>query len=87
VHFTREIKVTIEHGHANYASNEMSSVAYWYAERPGPVASPPPVSKRLPLRRDHNGNWERNAGRECPGPEVPPTEQMREMLRRAEDNR
>jgi len=31
VRFTREIKVTIEHGHGNHLANEMSSVAYWYA--------------------------------------------------------
>jgi len=31
VRFDREIKVTIEHGHANHLANEMSSVAYWYA--------------------------------------------------------
>ena len=32
VRFEKEIKVTIEHGHANHLGNEMASVAYWYAE-------------------------------------------------------
>jgi hypothetical protein len=32
VHFTRQIKATIEIGHANHLGNEISSVAYWYAE-------------------------------------------------------
>ncbi|MBC79347.1 MAG: hypothetical protein CMQ33_00750 [Gammaproteobacteria bacterium] len=30
MHFSNEIKVTIEHGHGNHLCNEMSSVAYWY---------------------------------------------------------
>ena len=34
VRFSREIKVTIEHGHGNHLANEMSSVAYWYAAHP-----------------------------------------------------
>jgi hypothetical protein len=37
VRFTQEIKVTIEHGHANHLANEMSSVAYWYAAQPAPA--------------------------------------------------
>ena len=37
VRFEREIRVTIEHGHGNHLCNEMSSVAYWYGDRPRAV--------------------------------------------------
>jgi hypothetical protein len=46
VRFEKEIKVTIEHGHANHLGNEMASVAYWYAERPAAAIVIPPVEKR-----------------------------------------
>jgi hypothetical protein len=35
----------------------MSSVGYWYAERPTAVATPPPVGKRMPVLRDNKGGW------------------------------
>ena len=58
IHFKREIKATIEHGHANHLANEMSSVAYWYGDVPRGVKSPPPVKKRMPIRRDiASGEW------------------------------
>jgi len=57
VRFTRSIRVTIEHGHGNHLANEMSSVAYWYADRPTRVAKPPAVAKRMPVLRDNQGNW------------------------------
>lgn len=57
VRFQQEIKVTIEHGHGNHLANEMSSVAYWYADRPTAVVAPPPVDQRLPVLRDNQGNW------------------------------
>jgi len=34
VHFETEIRVTIEHGHANHRSDDYSSVAYWYQREP-----------------------------------------------------
>ena len=37
VRFQKEIKVTIEHGHGNHLANEMSSVGYWYAEKPAQI--------------------------------------------------
>jgi len=52
VRFTRQIKVTIEHGHGNHLCNEMSSVAYWYAAEPTKIAKPPAVAKRMPVVRD-----------------------------------
>lgn len=57
VRFNREIKVTIEHGHANHLANEMSSVAYWYGAEPAAAITPPPVEKRQPVLRDNRGNW------------------------------
>jgi len=57
VRFQKEIKVTIEHGHGNHLCNEMSSVAYWYAEKPTRVAKVPPVAKRMPVLRDNRGTW------------------------------
>lgn len=47
--FTKSIRVTIEHGHANCRSDDYSSVAYWYQTEPHrdfyPMLS---VEKRLP---------------------------------------
>lgn len=57
VYFNREIKVTIEHGHANHLGNEMSSVAYWYAEKPTTVIAVPDAGGRAPIRRDNFGCW------------------------------
>jgi hypothetical protein len=58
VRFNKEIKVTIEHGHGNNLCNEVSSVAYWYAEKPTKIRNPPPIEKRLPILRDKiNHKW------------------------------
>jgi hypothetical protein len=57
VRFQESIKVTIEHGHGNHLANEMSSVAYWYADRPTAAAAPPPVQARMPVLRDNQGGW------------------------------
>ncbi len=81
IRFEREIRVTIEHGHANHLRNEMSSVAYWYAADPTAVVDPPPVTQRLPLRRDNEGRWLEDPDRQCPGAEIPLTEPMREALK------
>jgi hypothetical protein len=49
IFFTRSIRVTIEHGHANKLSNDYSSTAYWYQTEPH-LPFPPllPVEERLP---------------------------------------
>ncbi len=48
--FSKSIKVTIEHGHANRRSDDYSSTAYWYQAEPHkPFPPMPPVSKRLPI--------------------------------------
>jgi hypothetical protein len=70
VYFEREIKVTIEHGHANHLANEMSSVAYWYADKPTAVVNVPPVQQRLPVLRNNDGKWVNAADRERPGKPV-----------------
>lgn len=47
--FTKSLKATIEHGHANHRSDNMFSVAYWYQTEPH-AAFPtlPSVEERLP---------------------------------------
>jgi hypothetical protein len=47
--FTKSIKVTIEHGHANNRKDDFSSVAYWYQNEPHKAFSPlAPAEDRLP---------------------------------------
>ena len=47
--FTKAIRATIEHGHANHRSDSFSSVAYWYQTEPhAPFPRLPPVDQRLP---------------------------------------
>ena len=79
VRFQKEIKVTMEHGHGNHLANEMSSVAYWYAERPTAAIKPPPVEQRLPVLKDNTGRWLDDPKRRCPGPKVPLNAEMRKM--------
>ena len=47
--FTKSIKATIEHGHANHRSDNFFSVAYWYQTEPH-AAFPalPPLEQRIP---------------------------------------
>ena len=37
--FRRSIRVTIEHGHANQRSDDVSSTAYWYQAEPHGAAA------------------------------------------------
>lgn len=48
VTFSKSIKVTIEHGHANKRSDDVSSVAYWYQTLPHRPFDLLPVAQRLP---------------------------------------
>jgi hypothetical protein len=57
VRFQKSIKATIEHGHANHLANEMSSVAYWYADAPSATIKVPSMEKRLRVIRDTRGRW------------------------------
>ena len=82
VRFEKEIRVTIEHGHGNHLANEMSSVAYWYAEQPASVVSPPPVDKRLPVLRDNQGSWLSDKKNKCPREHITPNTEMKKMKTR-----
>lgn len=79
VHFEREIKVTIEHGHANHLANEVSSVAYWYAASPVPAAAVPVMEKRMPVLRNNAGDWDINPAHQIPGKPVNLTPEMRAL--------
>jgi hypothetical protein len=47
--FTKSIRATIEHGHANHRSDNYFSVAYWYQTEPhATFPLLPPVDERLP---------------------------------------
>ena len=47
--FTKSIRATIEHGHANVRSDDYFSVAYWYQREPHMSFPPlPPLHERLP---------------------------------------
>jgi len=47
--FTRSLRATIEHGHANDRGDNFSSVAYWYQAEPHAAFPPlPTVSARIP---------------------------------------
>src|SRR5271170_3579429 len=54
--FTKSLKATIEHGHANGRSDNYFSVAYWYQTEPHAGFPPlPPVEERLPRVRAVGG--------------------------------
>ncbi len=56
--FSRSIRVTIEHGHANDRSDYYSSVAYWYQTEPHKPFPPfPPAEKRLPFALETSDNF------------------------------
>jgi len=47
--FTKSMRATIEHGHANHRSDNYYSVAYWYQTEPhAPFPALPPVDQRVP---------------------------------------
>lgn len=51
--FHKQIRVTIEHGHANRRSDDISSVAFWYQSEPHQSFPPlPAVEDRLPFFRN-----------------------------------
>ena len=81
VRFEKEVRVTIEHGHGNHLCNEVSSVAYWYAERPTRVRTPPPVAKRMPVLRNNIGQWLFDRGNQITSRHVVPNAEMKRMKR------
>jgi len=47
--FTKSVRATIEHGHANHRSDNFFSVTYWYQNEPhAPFPALPTVEQRLP---------------------------------------
>jgi hypothetical protein len=48
IRFTRSLRWTVEHGHANNFANEYASVAFWYQTEPHAAA--PPLPDRAALR-------------------------------------
>ena len=47
--FTKSLRATIEHGHANHRSDNYFSVAYWYQTEPhGAFPTLPPLEQRIP---------------------------------------
>jgi len=62
--FQERIRVTIEHGHANHRSDDVSSVAFWYQAEPHKPFTPlPGVRDRLPTFRRPYENWDAAAER------------------------
>jgi hypothetical protein len=82
VRFQESIKVTIEHGHANHLANEMSSVAYWYADQPAAAVAPPSVEGRLPPLRDNQGHWLFEKKNQIPGKRVKSNDEMKKRKTR-----
>ncbi|MHB1296040.1 MAG: glycoside hydrolase family 172 protein [Anaerolineae bacterium] len=48
VRFSRSVRVSIEHGHANRRSDDFSSTAYWYQIEPHKTFGILPVAQRMP---------------------------------------
>jgi hypothetical protein len=82
VRFSKEIKATIEIGHANHLGNEVSSVAYWYADKPSKAAEVPEAARRLPVQRDNSGKWLKDPESECPGTPVGMTDEMKDVKKK-----
>ena len=76
VRFEKDIKVTIEHGHGNHLCNEMSSVAYWYADQPCATVAVPSVAQRMPVYRDNQGYWLYNESNQVTSRTITPNEEM-----------
>ncbi len=54
--FTKSIRATIEHGHANHRSDNFYSVAYWYQSEPhAPFPVLPSVDQRIPRPQQVGG--------------------------------
>lgn len=54
--FTKSLRATIEHGHANHRSDNLFSVAYWYQSEPhAEFPSLPALEERIPKARAVGG--------------------------------
>ncbi|MCE5326356.1 MAG: DUF2961 domain-containing protein [Planctomycetaceae bacterium] len=85
IRFTKEIKATIEVGHGNHLTSDVCSVAYWYAAKPTRAKTPPPVAKRMPVKRDVAGNWIIDKKAQCPGKPVKLNAEMKAMKKKWAD--
>lgn len=60
--FSKSIKATIEHGHANHRSDNYYSVAYWYQAEPhATFPALPPVDQRIPALQPVGGPGNRTS--------------------------
>lgn len=80
VRFQKEIKVTIEHGHGNHLSNEVSSVAYWYQDEPHKKFCIVPVQQRKPVLRAEDGTWIIEESAKTPPAELEINDEMKKMI-------
>jgi hypothetical protein len=54
--FQKDLKVTIESGHANHRADNFYTVAYWYQSEPhAPFPALPPAAERIPKQFDVGG--------------------------------
>jgi len=79
VHFKREVKVTIEHGHGNHLANDVSSVAYWYQIEPHKKFGILPVAKRRPVMRVKDGDWIKDKKNQTPQRKIVLNAEMKKM--------
>ena len=71
--FTRSIRVTIEHGHANSRSDNFYSASYWYQTEPHtPFPALPAVETRLPTLMMTGGPGNGPQPNVAPPPQPPP---------------
>ena len=62
--FTKSMKATIEHGHANHRSDNFYSVAYWYQAEPHmPFPPLPSMDDRIPTLQIVGGPGNGEAGK------------------------
>ena len=85
VRFQKELKVTIEHGHGNHLSNEMSSVAYWYQDEPHKPFDIVPVQQRKPVLRAEDGTWIINESAKTPPAPLEINDEMIQMKKQWKD--
>ena len=69
IYFEKSLKGTIEHGHNNNLTLDISSVAYWYQSEAGILPPAPPKADRTPKEfiRDQDMHrwrheWRKNSG-------------------------
>jgi hypothetical protein len=58
IHFSRSLRWTIEHGHANNFANDYASVAYWYQEPIAAADELPEPEDTLPALGGYQEAWE-----------------------------